>query len=439
MGDEVIVLDEESFPHAHFHVIGGPCAGMKFIVQGRAEVKRGSLRERNCWTEPLYFKDQMLSKLHAVIECSENGIFIEDMKSTNGTLVNGTEIKTRVEIEPMKHIVEVGQNHLKLQHCDCEDLDACIICGITLLNMGLLDRQLHINNCLDSSLSEKKAMSLVKQDAACGVGECFMCGISLALYSEGERAIHINNCCEPSIPEKRKKSKVDHAAKKKDFVVPTDLAPMDLNRAKRRLEQVDSRIESLQRYRDLLQQQVDQAITMQKDGNSDSDIAVCFNSDSSSQVNVVEIESSDSSIEHFTLGKKSITVNPTNKNASVPEFDLMDDRALENLMEENGLKKGSREHMVGKLSEEWEKISPLRDCTPQEPQCTKVPEQQSTSMAICEAIKNIFQNEAMYEDILMQKCVNLNAIQKSLVDADVKVSKKNLMSFLDSHGVVYRQ
>ncbi|MBR1743086.1 MAG: FHA domain-containing protein [Lachnospiraceae bacterium] len=76
---------------------------LQWDVEGSFFVGRSEICE-------VFFDDEMLSKQHFVIEVTKAGCFIEDLSSTNGTFVNGIQIKGRVELSEGDEIL-AGREH----------------------------------------------------------------------------------------------------------------------------------------------------------------------------------------------------------------------------------------------------------------------------------------------------------------------------------------
>jgi hypothetical protein len=67
-------------------------------------------RSANC---QLSLDDPLVSRKHAVLTVSEDGVTIEDLKSRNGVLVNGVRIDTAVELRPGDRIL-IGSQEMML-------------------------------------------------------------------------------------------------------------------------------------------------------------------------------------------------------------------------------------------------------------------------------------------------------------------------------------
>jgi pSer/pThr/pTyr-binding forkhead associated (FHA) protein len=89
-------------------VVGGPRAGEAFdlpegeLILGREE---GSA---------IWLRDPMVSHHHALLIRRGNQVAIEDLRSTNGTLVNGTGISSPTSLTP-GDVITVGDIQLRLE------------------------------------------------------------------------------------------------------------------------------------------------------------------------------------------------------------------------------------------------------------------------------------------------------------------------------------
>ncbi len=83
-------------------ITSGPAAGTEYEIDGKhLRVGRGSHCE-------IVLADDAISKGHAVIEFSDSGYRVRDLGSTNGTLLNGSEVK----LAELKHgdRLQVGEH-----------------------------------------------------------------------------------------------------------------------------------------------------------------------------------------------------------------------------------------------------------------------------------------------------------------------------------------
>ncbi|GBG26784.1 Hypothetical Protein FCC1311_030062 [Hondaea fermentalgiana] len=65
--------------------------------------------------------------------------------------------------------------------------------------------------------------------------------------------------------------------------------------------------------------------------------------------------------------------------------------------------------------------------------------EQALNLAICQAISQSLRNERLYENMLMNKCVHLSAVQAALKESGITVARARLAHFLDHHGVIFKQ
>jgi pSer/pThr/pTyr-binding forkhead associated (FHA) protein len=69
-------------------MVNGPNKGKKYLLIGRETLVGRSSRNH------IQIEDRMVSAEHAVIRVEPEGVLIQDLESTNGTLVNGRPAKT---------------------------------------------------------------------------------------------------------------------------------------------------------------------------------------------------------------------------------------------------------------------------------------------------------------------------------------------------------
>ena len=87
-------------------VKSGPAAGRSLPIEGDVVIGREAA--------DLTIEDQELSRRHVVIRPAGNGVEIEDLGSTNGTMVNGRRIEAPVTITAGA-IVEVGTSRIAIE------------------------------------------------------------------------------------------------------------------------------------------------------------------------------------------------------------------------------------------------------------------------------------------------------------------------------------
>jgi pSer/pThr/pTyr-binding forkhead associated (FHA) protein len=92
-----------------FRVLGGP--GLR---QGRTiEIASATVIGRDAGTGIRLDGDEFASSQHARIEPRQDGVWVEDLGSTNGTFLNGERI-TAERLQP-GDVVRVGQTELRLE------------------------------------------------------------------------------------------------------------------------------------------------------------------------------------------------------------------------------------------------------------------------------------------------------------------------------------
>jgi pSer/pThr/pTyr-binding forkhead associated (FHA) protein len=75
-------------------VVSGPLKGHKYFVASDAKVLIGRSDEANIRIG----YDDFCSRRHALLSWENNLFFVEDLKSTNGTFVNGNRIEGKAEL-----------------------------------------------------------------------------------------------------------------------------------------------------------------------------------------------------------------------------------------------------------------------------------------------------------------------------------------------------
>ena len=99
----------QALPPARFVVLGGP--GLR---KGRKiDVGAASVLGRDDGSDIELAKDDFASARHARIEPRADGVWIEDLASTNGTFVNGERV-TAERLNP-GDVVRIGQTELRLE------------------------------------------------------------------------------------------------------------------------------------------------------------------------------------------------------------------------------------------------------------------------------------------------------------------------------------
>eukprot|EP00949_MAST-11_sp_MAST-11-sp1_P005267 g5267.t1 len=143
-------------------VLEGPDKGRRFDLVSPDEwiVGRCSLARRR----GVGLKDPQVSAKHARITVTPSKlILIEDLGSTNGTLVNDTMLvaKERVSVAQGQQIT-LGSTQLQISLPDDKTIP-CVVCGKDLSALSVVDRHKHTNGCLDSEKSEA-LVAVLKND-----------------------------------------------------------------------------------------------------------------------------------------------------------------------------------------------------------------------------------------------------------------------------------
>jgi len=71
----------------------GPCAGKSFEVHSALRVGRHPYNE-------VSLPDPAASRYHCWVTATDTGIFVEDLASSNGTWVNGRQVRVRQRLNP---------------------------------------------------------------------------------------------------------------------------------------------------------------------------------------------------------------------------------------------------------------------------------------------------------------------------------------------------
>ncbi len=92
--------------------------GTTYIVfQGRRVPLVGKIRLGRDTANDIVLDDKLVSRRHAVIQKIGEEYFLEDLGSTNGTLVNGQRIPPRSYVRlALKDTVLIGRTELSLAH-----------------------------------------------------------------------------------------------------------------------------------------------------------------------------------------------------------------------------------------------------------------------------------------------------------------------------------
>ena len=99
-----------SSPSARFLVLDGPG-----LEHGSAvEVVASAVLGRGPECSVSLDGDEFASAEHARVDASSDGVWIEDLGSTNGTFVNGAQVTSRRLLQP-GDVIRVGQTELRLE------------------------------------------------------------------------------------------------------------------------------------------------------------------------------------------------------------------------------------------------------------------------------------------------------------------------------------
>lgn len=82
----------------------GPYAGRLFEVQTALRVGRHPYNE-------ISLPDPAVSRYHCWITATDTGVFVEDLASSNGTWINGRQVRVRQKLNP-GDILRVGHTEL---------------------------------------------------------------------------------------------------------------------------------------------------------------------------------------------------------------------------------------------------------------------------------------------------------------------------------------
>ncbi|MFN2594555.1 MAG: FHA domain-containing protein [Actinomycetota bacterium] len=83
-------------------LIEGPHAGLKVPLSKNLSIGRSEQSDIN-------LEDDLVSRQHAAISNRDDGLWIEDLQSLNGTFINGEQIHSATRLEAGDHVV-VGTN-----------------------------------------------------------------------------------------------------------------------------------------------------------------------------------------------------------------------------------------------------------------------------------------------------------------------------------------
>jgi hypothetical protein len=91
-----------------FEFLSGKYEGGEFDLGEQSEISVGRSNERD-----MVLVEDMVSRHHANFEITDEGVFVEDLGSTNGTFVNGEKISSKTRLEVGDRVL-IGTNIMKL-------------------------------------------------------------------------------------------------------------------------------------------------------------------------------------------------------------------------------------------------------------------------------------------------------------------------------------
>jgi hypothetical protein len=95
---------------ARFQVVSGPGLELGTTVEIGASTVVGRAPESGISLDG----DEFASAQHARIDAGPDGVWVQDLGSTNGTVVNGSRVKGRRRLQP-GDVVRVGETELRLE------------------------------------------------------------------------------------------------------------------------------------------------------------------------------------------------------------------------------------------------------------------------------------------------------------------------------------
>jgi hypothetical protein len=108
---ETMILESVPTPGPSLRLLAtaGPCEGSTFEV-GEASAIVGRLPDN-----PIYVPDSRLSRKHARIEFREDGYWLTDLGSANGTTLNGRSVTTAAPLRA-GDVIDLGASQLTVMH-----------------------------------------------------------------------------------------------------------------------------------------------------------------------------------------------------------------------------------------------------------------------------------------------------------------------------------
>jgi hypothetical protein len=91
----------------YFEVLTGPARGRRFTVDAPV-IRIGRALENH-----IHLDDPKISRFHAEIRCRGASLFLKDLHSTNGTLVNGKRLAREIHLKADDQI-SIGDSEIQL-------------------------------------------------------------------------------------------------------------------------------------------------------------------------------------------------------------------------------------------------------------------------------------------------------------------------------------
>ncbi|KAH9253328.1 hypothetical protein BASA81_008679 [Batrachochytrium salamandrivorans] len=174
---------------------------VKVGAEGVTFGRSGSGYSRNSFVEIF---DVQCSQQHLIVEVDNGAVAIRDLDSKNGTKLGNIRLDPgKAEKWDRRQVVEIGkQARIKLVEIGCGG-EGCPLCGRDLANFSLLEKQLHVNECAESTTAPTGNS---KQN-----NRCMVCLSGLDHLTSIQATNHINRCLDgenpPSAEAKPKRAK----------------------------------------------------------------------------------------------------------------------------------------------------------------------------------------------------------------------------------------
>ena len=419
--------------------------------------------------------DGEISSKHCSIGTNgQAGFFIEDLKSLNGTVVNGEQIQPSTQ-QPLRQNDEIhlGKSQIKLIPCVCSSCDQPVI-------------------VIDAEKSASKAPKSTKLSSS-PIATCMICGISLTSFSLERRQKHINECCVRSLEEPGKKdSRKVHKDKGSKAAVGTDLPGKKRRKSKRdkyakvegsveeieqRIKEVDQDILSLQEHRKVLGESLLSDLSFQIQYLKETWCGLSYGLLILILSCLVDHLEKTKSLQRF---KSSVVDSQEDQFAKQASCSSLTDAFFE--LSQGDTHAQHKEVSNSTCARSAQTLLPLSEakdtslwtltgtCQVGEQQLQNIPAQveveitssqqsqnnlnednvQKTSKPsnakalsdeeIVQAITNSTKNEQLYHNILIGNVVELETIQHAVaVETEKKVPVTRLVQFLDKQGITYKQ